>query len=243
MGISIKQALLFVPNDKNWVSKTLIGGLLLFFPIFAYIFPGIRRLIFSPMNYYMLAIFLMFSVTVFVAICGYFFKSVHNRIVHEKESMPSWNNFAYYLKIGLKAYLGGFVFSLPFIIIFFAIWLSIPMVFCLKTLVLLCTAVCMHIVYSFLYTMFALNFSRKFEISSFWDLKGAWNLIQGNMINFVLLVANCLLVAFAHFLITIILSNAQIFGLLLPFISFYIFMIYTDLFAQFVLNKTETVAE
>ena len=98
MGISIKQALLFVPNDKNWISKTLIGGLLLFFPIFAYIFPGIRRLIFSPMNYYMLAIFLMFSLTVFVAICGYFYKAVHNRIVHEKESLPSWNNFSYYLQ-------------------------------------------------------------------------------------------------------------------------------------------------
>ena len=240
MGISIKQALCFVPNDNNWVSKTLIGGLLLFFPIFAYIFPGIRRLVFSPTNYYMFSIFLMFSLTVFIAIGGYFFKAVHNRIVHEKESMPSWNDFAYYLKIGLKAYWGGFVFSLPFIFILIMLWLAMPMMICAKTIILMVFALCLHFVYSFLYTMFALNFSKKFEISAFWDFKAAWNLIQGNMFNFFLLVVNCILVAFAHLLLLLLLTNAQIFGLLLPFVSFYIFMIYTDLFAQFVLNKTES---
>lgn len=237
MSISMKQALLFLPSDKKWVSKTLIGGLLLFFPVFAYVFPGIRRLIFSPVNYYMLAIFLMFALTVFVAVCGYFYKAVHNRIVHDKENMPSWNDFVNYLHIGLKSYLGGLVYSIPFIVVSAFLWTFAPLTICPELVPFVVMASILHVVYSFGYAMLALNFAKKFEISAFWNFKQAWHLIHGNMVNFILLVANCLLVAFVHLLIILVLTNAQIFGLLLPFISFYIFMVYADLFAQFVLNE------
>ena len=57
MSISLKQAFCSVAQDAHWVSKVLIGSLLLFFPSFVYIFPGIRRLIFDPMNYYLIALF------------------------------------------------------------------------------------------------------------------------------------------------------------------------------------------
>lgn len=91
--------------------------------------------------------------------------------------------------------------------------------------------------------MLALNFAQKFKISAFWDVKGAWYLIKGNMANFVLLVAHCLVIAIMHLLLAMILVNAQILSLLLPFISFYIFMVYADLFAQFALNKIEAKSE
>lgn len=240
MSISMKQAILFVPSDSGWINKTLLGGLLLFFPVFAYVFPGIRRLIFSPINYYALALFLMLTLVVSIIMCGYFFKAVHNRIVHEKETMPSWHNYPLYWVTGVKAYCGGFVLSLSFIFLNGIVWTFAPMSICKDVLPFIAFSLILHIIYSFLYTMMALNFSRDFNIASFWDFKKAWNLISGNVINYILLVLNCLLVAFIHLVVIVILINAQIFSLLLPFISFYVFMIYADLFAQFALNKMES---
>lgn len=243
MSISLKQALFYVPQDKNWVSKILIGSFLMFFPSFAYIFPGIRRLLFDPMNYYAIAVYLMFAITILVAISGYFFKCVHNRIIHEKHKLPSWNNLTYYLEIGAKAYLGGAVFSIPFIIINLIIWSFAPILNSAELIPFIVLSGFIHIIYSFFYTMLALKFAQKFKISAFWDFKGAWHLIKGNMTNFILLVAYCLTIAFSHLALAILLVNAQILSLFLPFISFYLFMAYADLFAQFALNKIEVKDE
>ena len=86
MGISLKQAFMFVPNDSQWLRKIFIGGLLLFFPTFIYVFPGIKKLLFNPVNYYWISIFAIFALTIFLAVSGYFFKAVHNRIVHSTTS-------------------------------------------------------------------------------------------------------------------------------------------------------------
>lgn len=243
MSISMKQALFYVPQDKNWISKVLIGSFLMFFPSFAYIFPGIRRMLFDPMNYYAIAIYLMFSITIFVAISGYFYKCVHNRIIHEKHKLPSWNHLTYYLEIGAKSYIGGFVFSIPFIIFTAILWSFAPVLNSPELIPFILTSGFVHIIYSFFYTMMALNFAQKFKISAFWDIKGAWYLIKGNITNFILLVANCIVIALMHLILSVVLVNAQILSLLLPFISFYIFMVYADLFAQFALNKIEAKSE
>ena len=105
MGISLKQAFIFVPQDKNWLPKILIGGLLLFFPAFAFIFPGIYRMLFNPVNYYWITLFALLTLTCLLAVSGYFFKVVHNRIVHERGKLPSWKFFTYFIHIGLKSYI------------------------------------------------------------------------------------------------------------------------------------------
>lgn len=242
MSISLKQALLFVPGNEKWVQHVLVGGLLLFFPTFAYIFPGLRRLIFiEPINYYALALFLMFSAVVFLAVTGYFFKAIHNRVVHDKEGLPGLKHFSYYVFVGFKAYLGGFIFSVPFLLFLLILFTFAPMGITKELIPFALTAGVVHIIYSFLYIMLALNFALNFKISSFWNFKKAYALISGNMSNFVILVFYCLVLAAAHTLITAILINAQILALLIPFVSFYVYLVYTDLFAQFILNKEKVL--
>lgn len=239
MSICIKQALCFASKDEDWVKKIILGGLLMFFPTFAYLFPGLRRVIFEPFNYYMFALYFMFSLVIFMAVCGYFFKSVHIRIVHDEVGLPSWNEFWNYIYVGAKAYVGGFVVALPFLALEALILFFAPMTLSVEMLPYAVAVLLLHIAYSFLYTMLALNFSLSFSIRAFFRVKKAYAIIHKNMGNFVLMVGCCLLVALVHLVLGLLLVHAQILGLLLPFVSFYIFLIYSDLFAQFVLNGKE----
>ena len=236
MSISIKQAFCSVAQDTHWVSKVLIGSLLLFFPSFVYIFPGIRRLIFDPMNYYLIALFSLMALFINIAICGYFFKAVHNRIVHLKSKLPSWNYLTYYLYIGTKAYIGSLIFSIPFLVIDFIIIYYAPKQFSIELLPFAIALITLHFIYTILYIMLALNFSLKFKISAFCNIKKAYQLVKDNLIGYAILIFYCLFIALVNTITILILVNAQIFALIIPFISFYVCLIYMDLFAQFALN-------
>lgn len=237
MSISLKQALVFVPKNDKWIQNILTGGLVLFFPTFAYFFPGIRRMIFDPINYFLVALFIVFTVVVYLAVSGYFFKTVHNRVVHDKEGLPKWKYFSYYVYVGFKSCVGGFIFSIPFIF-FLILMLAITPVSMTKAIIpyAIITGI-VYLLYVFLYTMVALNFVTEFKISAFWNLKKAYELIHGNMTNYIMLVLYCLVVAAVHFILIGILANAQILALLIPFVSYYVYLMYTDLFAQFIQNK------
>ena len=243
MGISLKQAFVFVPKNEEWIQKTFVGGLLLFFPAFFYIFPGIKRLIFDPINYYLLALFIMFSAVVFLAVSGYFFKAIHNRVVHDKEGLPSWKYFSYYVFVGLKSYVGGFVFSIPFIAFTFCLFTFAPLTVSKELIPFVLVASIVHVIYSALYIMLALNFCVDFKISSFLNVKKAYSMISDNIINFVVLVAYCIVVSIVSLVINAILVNGQILSLLVPFFTFYIYLVYTDLFAQFMLSEPKDVRD
>lgn len=239
MGISLKQALVFVPQDPNWAGKVFIGGLLLFCPTFAYVFPGIRRMIFDPINYYLLALFIIFTVVLSLAVCGYFFKAIHNRIVHDKEMLPSWKNISYYIFVGFKAYAGGFVFSIPFFIAFAILFSLAPMTLNKELIPFIIVASVIHVIYTAFYVMLALKFARDFKMQSFFQVRKAFSLIKENIVNYVILVLYCLLLGLINLVVNSILINGQIFALLIPFVNFYVYLAYTDLFAQFELNKNE----
>lgn len=243
MGISLKQAFTFALQDSNWVSKILIGGFLLFFPSFVYIFPGIKRLVFDPMNYYFVALYVLVSLTVMIAVCGYFFKAVHNRIVHLKGKLPSWNHVSYYIYVGLKAYVGGFVISLPFLALTILLIAFSPMILSKAIIPYVLVWLIGHIAYTALYIMLALNFALDFRIHSFFNIKKSFNLIKHNIPCYCLLVVFCLFVALINTVVSLILINAQILALLLPFFSFYICLVYVDLFAQYALNCDKNVSD
>ena len=241
MGISLKQAFIFVPQDKNWLPKILIGGLLLFFPAFAFIFPGIYRMLFNPVNYYWITLFALLTLTCLLAVSGYFFKVVHNRIVHERGKLPSWKFFTYFIHIGLKSYIGGFIFSIPFIILFAILAFLAPLSITEESIPYIATGVVLHIIYTALYIMLALNFSLDFKIKSFLNIKKAYSLIKHNIINYIILVCYCVLVSVCMMILAILLINGQILGLLLPFVSFYICLVFSDLFAQFGVNMGKEI--
>ncbi len=239
MGISLKQAFMFVPNDSQWLRKIFIGGLLLFFPAFIYVFPGIKKLLFNPVNYYWISIFAIFALTIFLAVSGYFFKAVHNRIVHSKEGLPEWKYFSYYVYVGLKSYVGGFLFSLPFLALFLLLAITAPMTASIELIPFIIAGAILHVLYTAFYIMMAINFSLDFKITSFFNVEKAFEFIKGNVLNYVLLVFYCLLLAMINIVVNAILINGQIFSLFIPFVTFYVYLVYTDLFAQFALNKPE----
>lgn len=236
MGISLKRAFLSVSQDSHWISKILIGGLLLFFPSFVYIFPGVRRLMFDPVNYYLIALFSMLVLVVNIVIIGYLFKTVHNRIIHLKSKLPSWNYFTYYLYIGVKACIGGFIFLLPFFLLNTLIVYLAPKSLSLELFLYAILEIMLQFICLILFIMLSLNFSMKFKVTDFWDIKKAYNLVKGNICRYFILIFSCLFVAFLNSVVTILLVNAQIFSLLIPFVSFYVCLVYADLLAQFALN-------
>ena len=195
MGISLKQAFIFVPQDKNWLPKVLIGGLLLFFPVFAFIFPGIYRILFNPLNYYWVTLFALLTLTCMLAVSGYFFKTVHNRIVHERGKLPSWKFLTYFIHIGLKSFIGGLLFSIPFIVLFGMLAFISPMSPGQESMPYLIAAIVLNIIYTAFYIMLALNFSLDFKIHSFLNVKKAYSLIKHNILNYIILVCYCVLVS------------------------------------------------
>ena len=241
MGLSLKQAFIFVPQDKNWLPKILIGGLLLFFPVFPFIFPGINRLLFNPLNYYWITIFGLLALTCLLGVAGYFFKVVHNRIVHENGRLPSWKFFTYFVHIGIKSCIGGLIFSIPFIILFTLLAFISPLSMSDESVPYIAAGIVLHIIYTALYIMLALNFSLDFKIQSFLNVKKAYTLIKHNLINYILLVCYCVLVSLCMLILMILLVNGQILALILPFVSFYICLVYADLFAQFGVNTGKEI--
>ncbi len=239
MGISLKQAFSFVLQDKKWVKKIFIGGLLMFFPCFVYVFPGIQRLLFNPVNYYLVSLFaILFAVTAFI-VRGYFFKTLHNRIVHFHGRLASWKYCSYYLYIGFKAYIASIILLAPFLLVFGFIMLFAPMTPSLASIPFILAGCILVVMYAVFYIMLALNFALDFRFKSFFNLKKAFDLIKNNINGYVILVTDCLLIAVCGCVLSVILINAQIFGLLLPFAIFYIYMVYCDLFAQFALQVGE----
>ncbi len=239
MSISLKQAFSFVLQDKKWINKIFIGGLLMFFPCFLYIFPGIQRMLFNPLNYYLVSLVaILVAVTAFI-VRGYFFKTLHNRIVHFHGKLASWKYFSYYLYIGFKAYLASLILLAPFLLIFFFIMLFAPMTLSLESVPFLFAGFMLVVLYAVFYIMLALNFALDFRFKSFFNIKKAFDLIKNNINGYISLVFDCLLIAICGFILSIILINAQILGLLLPFVIFYIYMVYCDLFAQFALQVGE----
>ena len=241
MGISLKQAFIFVPQDKNWLPKVLIGGLLLFFPVFAFIFPGIYRILFNPLNYYWVTLFALLTLTCMLAVSGYFFKTVHNRIVHERGKLPSWKFLTYFIHIGLKSFIGGLLFSIPFIVLFGMLAFISPMSPGQESMPYLIAAIVLNIIYTAFYIMLALNFSLDFKIHSFLNVKKAYSLIKHNILNYIILVCYCVLVSLCMLILMILLVNGQIMALLLPYVSFYICLVFADLFAQFGVNTGKEI--
>ena len=236
MGISLKQAFIFVPQDKNWLPKVLIGGLVLFFPVFAFIFPGIYRILFNPLNYYWVTLFALLTLTCMLTVSGYFFKVIHNRIVHERGKLPSWKFFTYFIHIGLKSYIGGFLFSIPFLLLCGLIVFISPLTIGEESIPFIIAAVVLHIIYTALFVMLALNFSLDFKIQSFLNIAKAYSLIKHNIINYIVLVCYCILVSLCMMILMLLIVNSRVLALIIPFVTFYVCLVYADLFAQFGVN-------
>jgi hypothetical protein len=91
MNMDYGKAFTFVFEDKNWVTKLLIGGILLLIPI------------------------------VNLVVIGYALRVLKNVAEGAEQPLPEWSDFADYFVQGLASSLGGLVWAIPVILISMAI--------------------------------------------------------------------------------------------------------------------------
>ena len=231
MGYNLKQAFTYVWSDADFFTKWAIGSFLLVFPTFASSFPGIKRAFQNPANYGWLFVFAVVSVVIYLAVKGYFYKAVHNNVVHDAEKLPDWHKFWTYMHNGFKAYLGMAIFVLPYAILAFGAcyWLNAdfhnPLVYAISLLVM--------IVFFALYLPFSLNFATRLRVSAFFSYKRAFWLLKGKYKEFWALYGYCVAIGLGGFVLSGLLSLNGLTSLLLPFLVFYVVMVFADLYAQF----------
>lgn len=231
MGYDLKQAFTFIWSDADFFTKWAIGSFILVFPTLPEWFPGIKRLFKDPANWGWLCVFLLIALIVHLSIKGYFYKAVHNNVVHDAQKLPAWKDFWIYTKNGLKAYVGATLFALPFALVGgLGIWLFQPDV---KSPLFIGLFIAALLIFGVIYLPFSLNFATRLRIRAFFSVKRAIWLVKGRAKDFISLYTYCVAIYIIAVLVSAILSMYGLTSLLLPFFAFYIVMVYADLYAQF----------
>lgn len=234
MSINLKQAFTYAWTDKDFFTKWAIGSFILVFPTIPAWLPGIKRLFENPANGGWLLFFIIASLIVYLAMNGYFYKAVHNRIVHSAEHLPDWSKFWYYVKIGLKCYLGSILFALPYAALLFGVFYLIQPD--IKSPIFLLLVAILYIFISAIYTVFSLNFAIKVKISAFLNYKRAFRRIKGRWCRFLKFYAYCLAINIVCTCLLALLSLTGLTSLLLPFVAFYFYLVFADLYSQFLFD-------
>ncbi len=84
------KAFSFVFEDDGWITKLLLGGVILLIPVIGWF-----------------------------VVWGWMLEIGRRAASDTKVTLPDWNDFGVYLTRGAKAFVVGFVYALPFIILYF----------------------------------------------------------------------------------------------------------------------------
>lgn len=231
MGINLKRAFTFAWDDSDFLSKWIIGSFILVFPTLPEWFPGLKRMFANPANALFLGIFVILALIVYLAVTGYFYKTVHNRIVHSEEKLPSWQKFWDYVKNGTKAYTGSIIFAVPYAVAFYVVCYYIHPNFKSPTILLI--LILLYMIFFAIYLVMSLNFAIKLRFWAFFTYRRAFKRIKGRFKEYLIFYAYCIAISLAALLITAILSLHGLTTLLIPFFAFYIYLVFADLYSQF----------
>ncbi len=231
MGINLKRAFTFAWDDSDFLSKWVIGSFILVFPTLPEWFPGLKRMFANPANALFLGVFVILALIVYLAVTGYFYKTVHNRIVHSEEKLPSWQKFWDYVKNGIKAYTGSIIFAIPYAAVFYIGCYFIHPDF--KSPIVLLVLVLLYMVFLALYLVMSLNFAIKLRFWAFFTYRRAFKRVQGRFKEYLIFYAYCIIISLCALMITALLSLNGLTTLLIPFFAFYIYLVFADLYSQF----------
>lgn len=256
MAIDFENALSYIGNDKKWGSKLLIGSCMLFGAIAILVIPFLIAILTSSVvgTIISLAITFVISILLCLSLSGYVMVAGNQRINNpENEQLPEWSDFWCHVSVGLKYFVGYFLFFIPVVLsslIFFAIFGAFTMstasdkgasAAVLFIFIILFGALALFI---YLLTMIFLplmmaNFTKDLRISSFVDFKNGFAMLKDNIGNYLLLILLFIAVSILGQLICSVLCATIIGIVFLPVISFYIYFVIVDLLAQFVHTSQE----
>ena len=235
MCVDVKHACTYMLKDSGWIRKVLLGGLLVVFPMFGFAFPGIKRMFSDPYNACALLFFAVVCIGIYLSLVGYFFKTLHAKILGDTENLPEWNGFLELVKIGAKAYAGTILFYLPI-----AVLMGILYIFLVPVEhTMLYAAVCFicHIFVAALYMPFMMSFAVDLKISSFINIDRAILIVTSDIRNFIILVMCIFAISICFMFVASILSLSGLLTLFIPFLAFYVYIVMADLFAQLTMKE------
>lgn len=210
--MDVGKSFTYMFEDKEWISKIAIGGLILLIPIVGWLI-----------------------------VFGYVLRVIRNVYDGTMPVLPEWNEIGDMLVKGFMAFLGVLVWSIPVIILACCMALA-AIVFgsaaegngseaaaAMGGLLTTCLS-CLIIIVSIAISLFVYapitNFALTNQINTFWDFNGAWRFIQANPGNY-----------FIAFLLSLVANFIASFGVILCFIgvlftTFWYMLVMGHLFGQ-----------
>ena len=235
MCVDVKHACTYMLKDSGWIKKILLGGLLVVFPIFGIAFPGIKRMFSNPYNACALLFFAIISIGIYLSLVGYFFKTLHSKILGNTENLPEWSGFRELVKIGLKAYAGTLLFYLPIAIIMGVLYIFLIPIEQTMIYAVLCFVA--HILIIALYMPFMMSFAVDLKITSFVNIDRAFLIVTSDFRNFLILVMCVFAINICFTFVASLLSLSGLLTLFIPFLAFYVYIVMADLFAQLTMKE------
>lgn len=235
MCVDVKHACTYMLKDSGWVKKILLGGLLVVFPMFGLAFPGIKRMFSDPYNACALLFFAIISIGIYLSLVGYFFKTLHIKILGNTENLPEWSGFWELVKIGAKAYAGTLLFYLPIAVIMGILYIFLIPVEHTIFYAALCFVA--HIFIAALYMPFMMSFAVDLKITSFINIDRAFLIVASDFRNFLILMMCVFAISISFGFIASILSLSGLLTLFIPFLAFYVYIVMADLFAQLTMKE------
>ena len=250
MELDFEKSLTYISKDPGWVNKLLAGsGILLasfavfLTPLIAYLFTDSKGICIGS-----LLLCIIFAIILTLLLTGYCVQTGNKIINYSNTFLPDWNEFKKMLKTGLKYFVGTFIYSLPalllslifLICLFFALGGNAfhPAVFILLTMLGAATLV-VYILLSIFYPLMSANFYKDLKILSFVNFKTAFEMLKGNVGNYCVLILLFLALSVLAQIIMSLLSITIIGLIFVPVLTFYTYLVSTNLIAQFVLCAKE----
>lgn len=260
MNLDFEKALTYISKDPQWVNKLLAGSgiLLAIFAIF--VIPVLLLAVSGSGIVFVVSFFLCFicSFILSFALAGYVAQTANKRINYKNSLLPDWSEFGKFLKTGIKYFIGYFLYILPLLILclVFSILLGVALGGCacmhsalansLSFIVLtFLGALCLfgYILVMVFCPLMMANFFKDLKILSFVDYKEAFSLLRKNAGNYFILILLFIAMCIFAQIICSILVFTIIGIILIPFVYFYIYLVITELIAQFVLAAKEIEQE
>ena len=237
MSIDLFKAFSCVTEDKHWIKKIVIGGVL---TLFTWIFQIVAALLPEQSNrlWWEFLIFIITAILI-LYLTGFIFSTLRKQINEKTNLMSEWSE-KNLLLTGFKSFVALTIFTVVWAIIDI-----IPLLLLLislssgNLLISLLGLVCIPIMMLLLlltYLVLPLFFAcygKTFKILSILDFKRVFIMFKNYQPKVWLLFGLGILYTIIGFIICVIFTISIIGIIALPFLYFYFFIVYNNLIAQF----------
>lgn len=240
----LNHAITYIKNDPDRVKNFLIGSIMMSVPVivsfvFQFIPDNNDKLLLKLLPMIIAGLILMFIFSVILS--GYFFKLINTKVREKSELLPDWKKLPEFTLIGLKSFAGSFLYFIPFCIfcLILLLWSSsIHTTNPIFALLLVLLIFPVGFIAAIIFVPICMSFAYDLKISSFIDFKRVCLILNKNIPMFILYFVLGFSVQTIFQVVSFVLGLTIIGIIAIPFIAFYVYLIFADLTAQYINNST-----